>query len=105
MGILSNEEIGARLRDLRKRQGLTQEQLAEKIDVTFQQVQQYESGSSRLNADRLQAIAQALSVPVGSFFGEEETEATLTAEEKGLLQGYRRLKSQEVKAFVRKSLE
>jgi transcriptional regulator with XRE-family HTH domain len=63
--MLTNEEIGDRLREFRKRRGLTQEQLAEKIGVTFQQIQQYENGSSRLNSDRLQQVAIALEIPIG----------------------------------------
>jgi len=100
--ILTSKEVGAMLRELRKRKGLTQEQLAEITGVTFQLIQQYENGKTRMNTDRLQAIAVAISVPVGAFFGEME--GSLTDEEQKLINGYRALSSLEVRKFVLKSL-
>ena len=50
--------------------GLTQKELGRAIGVAFQQVQKYESGSNRISASRLFAVAQALNVPVGYFFDE-----------------------------------
>ncbi len=97
--ILSNEEIGDRLRECRKRRGLTQEQLAEKVGVTFQQIQQYENGSSRLNSDRLQQIGHALGIPVGSLFDDSD-ERALTDDEMKLVKGYRSLSSDEVRTFL-----
>lgn len=100
----TSEEIGARLRELRKRKGLTQEQLAEMMGVTPQQVHQYENGSSRLNTDKLQAAALAVSVPVASFFMGGDVESTLSEEEQMLINGYRAIKSPEVRSFVLRSL-
>jgi transcriptional regulator with XRE-family HTH domain len=97
--ILTSKEVGEKLRGFRKRRGLTQEQLAEKIDVTFQQIQQYESGTSRLNTDKLQSIALALSVPVAAFFAEKEVEFTLSEEEVRLVKGFR-ASCPEVRTFV-----
>jgi transcriptional regulator with XRE-family HTH domain len=97
--ILSNEEIGDRLREFRKRRGFTQEQLAEKVGVTFQQIQQYENGSSRLNSDRLQQIGIALEIPVGSLFDDSD-ERALTDDEMKLVKGYRSLSSDEVRTFL-----
>jgi len=98
--ILTSKEIGATLREVRKRKGLTQEQLAEKVEVSFQQIQQYENGSSRLNTDKLQAIAFALSVPIGAFFGEGDAEASLSTEEQKLLDGFRAQSIPEVRDFI-----
>ena len=104
MEILTSREIGAKLREIRKRRGVTQEQLAECIDVTSQQIQQYESGSSRLNTDRLQMIAAALSVSVMAFLGAGDDERYLAEDEQQLLNGFRALKSDEVRKFVLDSL-
>jgi len=49
--------------------GLTQQQLADLIGVTYQQAHKYERGINRVSAGRLFEIAQVLSVPVGYFFG------------------------------------
>lgn len=97
--MLTNEEIGERLREFRKRRGLTQEQLSEKIGVTFQQIQQYENGSSRLNSDRLQQISMALEIPVGSLFDDSD-ERALTEDEMELVKGYRSLNSADIRAFI-----
>ena len=62
--------IGVKIRDRRTELGLTQEELAEVIGVTYQQLQRYENGKSSLNTDRLQAISNALDVPITYFFQE-----------------------------------
>jgi transcriptional regulator with XRE-family HTH domain len=54
--------------------GLTQEQLADVVGVTYQQVHKYERGVNRVSAGRLFEIARVLSAPVGYFYegiGEE----------------------------------
>lgn len=60
--------VGNRVRELRIRANMTQQTLAEKIGVSFQQVQKYEKGSNRMGASRLVEIAEILSVPVGALF-------------------------------------
>src|SRR5690349_14335703 len=60
--------VAARLRDLRIMLGLTQEQMAKLIGVTYQQAQKYETGANRVSAGRLYRIAQALGVEVDYFF-------------------------------------
>lgn len=102
--VLTSAEIGARLREFRKRKGLTQEQLAEKMAVTSQQIHQYENGTSRLNTDKLQAAALALSVPIAAFFNGGDVETSLAEEEQMLINGFRALSSHEVRSFVLRSL-
>jgi transcriptional regulator with XRE-family HTH domain len=63
-----DRHIGARLRQRRVMNGLTQQQLADLIGVTYQQAHKYESGSNRIAAGRLYVIAQVLGVDVGFFF-------------------------------------
>ena len=102
--ILTSKEIGEKLKEFRKRKGLTQEQLAEKTGVTFQQIQQYENGKARMNTDKLQAVAFALSLPVAAFFGDGDLEKTLPVEEQKLVNGFRALSNPDVRAFVLNSL-
>jgi transcriptional regulator with XRE-family HTH domain len=55
--------------------GLTQQQLAEMIGITYQQTHKYERGVNRISAGRLYQIARALDVEPGYFFeglGEED---------------------------------
>lgn len=70
--------VSKRLLELRVTLGLSQQQLAEMIGVTYQQAHKYEKGINRISAGRLAAIAAALDVPVGYFFGE--TPASLLAD-------------------------
>jgi transcriptional regulator with XRE-family HTH domain len=63
--------IGARLRARRRQLGLSQTDLAEKLGVSFQQVQKYERGSNRIAASTLVAAAEALSTSVSSLVGED----------------------------------
>lgn len=61
-------EVGARIKLKRKLIGMSQQSLAGKLGVTFQQVQKYEKGTNRVGASRLSQIATALDVPVSYFF-------------------------------------
>jgi transcriptional regulator with XRE-family HTH domain len=56
------------MRERRIMLGMSQQQLAELIDVTYQQVHKYEKGLNRVSAGRLYSIAQALGVEVGYFY-------------------------------------
>ena len=60
--------VGARIRMLRVNCGISEAILAQRIGVTFQQVQKYERGANRVGASRLSQIASALDVSVGEFF-------------------------------------
>ncbi|QFS82305.1 anaerobic benzoate catabolism transcriptional regulator [Roseivivax sp. THAF40] len=67
--------VGKRIRHRRWLVGMTQQQLAEKVGIKFQQIQKYETGANRVSASRLWDIADALDVPVSCFFeGIDETE-------------------------------
>lgn len=60
--------VGHRLRERRTMAGLTQEQLAEAVNLTFQQIQKYEKGMNRMGASRLYQFAKFLDVPPSYFF-------------------------------------
>ena len=62
--------VGRRIRQLRWLKGMTQQQLAKKIGVKFQQVQKYETGANRVSASRLWQLCEAFETPVGFFFSE-----------------------------------
>jgi transcriptional regulator with XRE-family HTH domain len=63
--------IGRNIRVYRLAKDMTQEELGEKLGVTFQQVQKYEKGINRVGSGRLYQIAEVLDVPVKSFFAGE----------------------------------
>jgi transcriptional regulator with XRE-family HTH domain len=60
--------VGARIRLRRKGLGVSQQQLADSLGLTFQQVQKYERGANRVSASKLQAIAKTLQTPISYFF-------------------------------------
>jgi len=60
--------VGARIRMLRVNSGISQTVLAERIGVTFQQVQKYEQGADRVGTSRLAQVASVLDVSVDEFF-------------------------------------
>ena len=61
-------QVGARIRMRRMLLGMTQEQLGKKLRVSFQQIQKYERGTSRVGASQLFEFAKALSVSIGYFY-------------------------------------
>jgi transcriptional regulator with XRE-family HTH domain len=60
--------IGARIRARRTIVGISQEQLADQIGLTFQQVQKYERGGNRVSASRMVDLAEALGTTPAYFF-------------------------------------
>ncbi|MES1198471.1 MAG: helix-turn-helix transcriptional regulator [Pseudomonadota bacterium] len=60
--------VGKRMRRRRRLLGLTQQQVARRIGMRFQQIQKYECGANRVTASRLHKISLALSVPPNYFF-------------------------------------
>ena len=64
----ADHHVGARIRERRIMLGLSQQQLAQMIGVTYQQAHKYERGLNRISAGRLYEISQVLGVPVSWFF-------------------------------------
>jgi len=99
-------DIGSLIREMRKAAGMSQMRLADKIGVSYQQVQKYEKGASKLSVPRLMQIADVFGVPVTAFLEDSklgrvaETQAAysnLTEEEAKLLMLYRRLRRKKLK--------
>ncbi len=60
--------VGSRIRMRRRVMGLSQDDLASQLGLTFQQVQKYERGTNRVSASKLFGIAVVLQAPVSYFF-------------------------------------
>jgi transcriptional regulator with XRE-family HTH domain len=74
--------VGSRVRMRRLMLGISQEELADALDLSFQQVQKYEKGANRIGASRLEHISRFLQVPVAFFFeGASGASAVATSEE------------------------
>lgn len=69
-----NRHVAHKVRLRRQAWGLTQQELANLVGVTYQQLHKYERGINLISAGRLHAIAVALSTDVASFFEHSEPE-------------------------------
>ena len=74
----ADRHVGARIRERRITLGLSQQQLAQLIGVTYQQAHKYERGLNRISAGRLYDIAQVLNVPISWFFEGLSSEISVT---------------------------
>jgi transcriptional regulator with XRE-family HTH domain len=103
---ISSVEIGRAIKQRRLALGLSQEKLAEQLDVSYQQVQRYENGSSKLNVENIQTLAEVLDMPVTFFFNPdnvtiiEPPHPFTTDEEHELLTGFRTIKHSSYKDTV-----
>ncbi|MEW6667768.1 MAG: helix-turn-helix domain-containing protein [Thermodesulfobacteriota bacterium] len=80
---MADKQIGRRIKLFRKDRGISQIELAGKIGVSFQQVQKYEKGATRISVARLQDIAEAMGVDIGFFFEEKGSETRVSDQESG----------------------
>ncbi len=110
---MADEHIGALIRVRRLMMGLSQQQLAGVIGVTYQQLHKYERGLNRISAGRLFEIAQALAVDAAWFFqglGQESAAEDAAPRQRMLLDLMRNFvlikdeKQQEAVTFLARSL-
>ena len=104
-------DMGARLKAQRIARGMTQQQVADLVGVSYQQIQKYEKGDN-YGADRLQVVATALDVSPLYFFasddelkGEAQTLATSAPGVRRLVCAYNKIKSARLKAHMLALLE
>lgn len=70
------ESISDRIRENRKKQKLTQQELADKVSVSLMTVLRWEKGERIPRADEVNRIAEALKVSAGYLMGEESSPVT-----------------------------
>lgn len=58
--------------------GISQEKLAESVNLTFQQIQKYERGANRMGASRLYELGNILDVSISYFFDDMPKEVKNT---------------------------
>jgi transcriptional regulator with XRE-family HTH domain len=69
------KDLGARVALLRKDQGLTQTQLAERLGIAQQTLAHYEVGRLRVAASRLPTLARMLGTSVEELIGQRPVRA------------------------------
>ncbi|MDA8079241.1 MAG: helix-turn-helix transcriptional regulator [Nitrospiraceae bacterium] len=100
--------IGRIIRDARRSSGMSQMRLAEKIGISYQQVQKYEGGTSELTLTRLHQMAEALQIPVSSFLHSDNLIVSdvravygkLSDDEETLLRLFRKIKGDKSKKIA-----
>jgi len=61
-----------RLKDIRERKNLTQEELANLSGISARSIQRYESGASRPRVEATEKLAKALNVSVNDILGSDD---------------------------------
>lgn len=64
-------QLGKNIHDLRKQQGLSQENLAEKINVTRQTISNWELGETSPNPEQLILLSRTLNKSIDELVGNE----------------------------------
>jgi transcriptional regulator with XRE-family HTH domain len=110
---------------MRKALGLSQIALAERVGISFQQIQKYEKGTSKISVLRLQQISEALHINISIFFEAKEsalqvfgptlkydstessphTPSLLNAEEATILKLFRKIKNKKFREGIPKHLK
>jgi transcriptional regulator with XRE-family HTH domain len=70
LNVIVDLHVGQRLKNCRRQAKITQKEIAEKLNVTFQQIQKYENGKNKIGAGRLFEISNLLGVPITYFYQE-----------------------------------
>jgi len=105
--INSGRIIGNRIKQRRRELGLSQEKLAEALDVSYQQIQRYENGTNLLNTDKLQVVADFLNIPVSYLFEERGVTAAdaaglyISSEEAKLLRLSKMIDKRDMQCILR----
>ena len=114
--IRDSKFIGRRMRQIRERAGLSQNEVGDLLEVSYQQIQKYEQGVNRISVEKLQRLAAALRVPMMAFFAdpslppslqEQTAEGTspyqptpLSSRERDLLQWFRAIQDEELRVCL-----
>lgn len=99
------KNIGERLKKYRLAAKMSQMALAEKIGISYQQLQKYEKGVNNISVYRLQQLSEALKIPISSLLegqepekiAEEISEYGLSKEEKTLLDFFRKIDNKDIR--------
>ena len=60
--------VGKKIKQMRALRRLSQTDVAQKLNLSFQQIQKYEIGSNRVAASRLYELSKIFGVPTSYFF-------------------------------------
>ena len=70
---MNQKEIGKKIKSIRESQGISRDQLAEKLNLSSYSIRNYEHGQRGVNLKNLNKFADALGVPVSEILGTNVT--------------------------------
>lgn len=82
-------EIGKRIREFREDRGMSQKELADKIDVSNSRVSNWEQGINRPDADILADLCRVLKVSPSELLDVHLSTDELNDQERKVIQAYR----------------
>ncbi len=102
---MSKKSIGEKIRRYRLAANMSQMALAEKLGISYQQLQKYEKGINNISVNRLKEISNVLNIPFTKFLeddmspkiSEEISPYGLTNEEKTLLRLFRLIDDKDIR--------
>lgn len=97
--VLNNEDVGEKIRNVRKSNNMTQIGFSHRMHITQQMLSRYENGKSNIPNDIIETISKEFHVPLSYFFGID-TE-NISEDEWILIEYYRRVN----KRLKKKALE
>lgn len=103
--------IGQNLKLLRLACGMSQQKLANRVGLTFQQVQKYEQALNRVSASKLYELAQVFQVPVSRFYhgldpaGTNGPLLTFSFKDIELMKALNADENKDLKALVRRMIK
>lgn len=97
--------LGETIRKYRLAARMSQMALAEKLGISYQQLQKYEKGINNISVYRLHQISKSLNIPISYFLESTEIEKIaedtsaygLSKEEKALLDLFRRIENKDIR--------
>jgi transcriptional regulator with XRE-family HTH domain len=86
-------EVGRRIRELRQKKGLLQEELARKAGLSASALSNFEQGRRRISLEWLRKISKVLGVTVSDLIPDSRVRKPLAEneEEEGLLSSWRKI--------------
>ncbi len=66
------KDLGERIREIRKRKGMRQDDLADKLEVSNTYISKLENGKKQITIKQLEKVAEALGVELTELLKEEE---------------------------------
>ncbi|WP_353272522.1 helix-turn-helix domain-containing protein [Wolbachia endosymbiont (group A) of Urophora cardui] len=97
-------KVGQRIKEWRLIRGYTQEDLASKVGVINQRIYEYEQGRAAVSLEMLDEIAKVLSISITDLLPETRENENSEAELSRLIEEYKKIKSQELRNVLIKSL-